>query len=98
MVEVACPVCGKEYTIPTGRGRAMVETRFLRHKDACRPPREDEYVRFASAVGVVVEVRDGPRGFPVLTVQFPSGRMRDLGASEVAVVSDQEEGRRRFYE
>ena len=98
MVKSWCPVCGKVYDIPTGRGRATVETRFLRHKDACRLPREDEYVRFASAVGVVVEVRDGPRGFPVLTVQFPSGRMRDLGASEVAVVPDQEEGRRRFYE
>ena len=76
----------------------MVESHFLRHKDACRPPHEDEYVRFASAVGVVVEVRDGPRGFPVLSVQFPSGRMRDFSAQEVAVVPDQEEGRRRFYE
>ena len=97
MADVTCPICGKTYTIPEGRGRVMVETRFLQHKDACRLPSEDEYVRVMSRVGVVVEVRDGPRGFPVLTVQFPSGRMRDLGASEVAVVPDQEEGRRRFY-
>jgi hypothetical protein len=98
MTDVTCPVCGKAYSIPEGRGRAMVETTFLRHKDSCELPREDDYVRFASSVGVVVEVRDGPRGFPVLTVQFPSGRMRDLGACEVAVVPDQEEGLRRFYE
>jgi len=98
MTDVTCPVCGKTFSIPEGRGRAVVESHFLRHKDACRLPREDEFVRVTSRVGVVVEVRDGPRGFPVLTVQFPSGRMRDLGACEVAVVPDQEEGRRRFYE
>ena len=48
--EVACPVCGKVLDIPVGRGMAMVETHFLRHKEACGLPREDEYVCVASRV------------------------------------------------
>ncbi len=97
MVKVACPVCGKVYIIPERRGRTMVETHFLRHKDACRLPLKDEYVRVAYRVGVVIETNIDADPYPKFEVQMPSGRTSTFRASEVVRV-DQEEGRRRFYE
>ena len=96
MVDVTCPVCGKTYSIPTGRGRAIVETRFLRHKDRCELPREDEYVRVGNRIGVVIEANIDADPYPRFEVQMPSGRTNTFRASEVVRV-DQEEGRRRFY-
>ncbi len=75
-----------------------METRFLRHKDRCRLPAEDEFVLVRYTVAIAVERNDGAREFPLLTVQYPSGRMRDFQASEVIRFEDQEEGRRRFYD
>jgi hypothetical protein len=49
-------------------------------------------------VAIAVERSDGARGFPLFTVQYPSGRTRDFPASEVQRFEDQEEGRRRFYD
>ena len=97
MVDVTCPVCGKTYTIPEGRGRAIVETHFLRHKDRCELPREDEYVRVRGRIGVVIEADVDTDPYPRFEVQMPSGRNSTFRASEVVRV-DQEEGRRRFYE
>ena len=45
MVDAMCPVCGKAYAIPEGRGREMVVTKFLSHKDTCKLPEEDEFVK-----------------------------------------------------
>ena len=98
MTEVRCPVCGKAYNIPEGRGRAIVETRFLQHKDHCQLAGEDEFVKAGGRVAIVVEVKETRGRFPVLTVQFPSGRMRDFRAHEVVRYEDQAEGRRLFYE
>jgi hypothetical protein len=98
LTEVQCPICGKVYTIPEKRGRAITEAHFLRHKDHCRLPAEDEFVRVGSTVAIAIELNDGTRGFPLLTVQYPSGRTRDFQASEVIRFEDQEEGRRRFYD
>ena len=98
MTEVQCPICGKVYKIPEDRGRAIVETHFLRHKDRCRLPAEDEFVRVGSTVAIAIEINDGAQGFPRFTVQYPSGRMRDFLASEVKRFEDQEEGHRRFYD
>jgi len=98
LTEVQCPICGKVYTIPEDRGRAIVETHFLRHKDRCRLPAEDEFVRVGSTVAIAIEINDGAQGFPLFTVQYPSGRMRDFLASEVKRFEDQEEGHRRFYD
>ena len=75
-----------------------MEAHFLRHKDRCRLPAEEEFVHVGSTVAIAIEMNDGPRGFPLLTVQYPSGRMRDFRASEVTRFEDQEEGRRRFYD
>jgi hypothetical protein len=97
LTEAECPICGKVYRIPEGRGRAVVETFFLRHKDSCRLPAEDEFVRVGTIVGVVMEVHDDGKRKPLCTVQYPSGRMRDFRAREVKRFEDQEEGRRRFY-
>ena len=98
MTEVQCPICGKGYTIPEGRARTVTETYFLRHKDRCRLPAEDEFVRVGTTVAVTIEINDKRQGFPHFTVQYPSGRMRDFRASEVKRFEDQEEGRRRFYD
>ena len=98
MTEVQCPICGKGYTIPEGRARVIVEGHFLRHKDRCRLPAEDEFVRVGTTVAIAVEVNDKRQGFPHFTVQYPSGRTRDFRASEVKRFEDQEEGRRRFYD
>ena len=98
MVDAQCSICGKIYRIPDGRGRGNVESRFLHHKDACHLPREDEFIRASNRVGIVVEVHQRPQGFPLLTVQFPSGRMRDYGVSEVVYLEDQERGKEKFYE
>lgn len=97
MVEVQCPICGKIYNIPEGRGRAMVETRFLHHKDSCKIPREDEFVKVGNRVGIVVEVLKRQRAFPKLTVQFPSGNMQEYGASEIVYPEDQEKSRAEFF-
>ena len=88
MTEVHCPVCGKAYDIPEGKGRAIVETYFLRHKDHCQLPAEDEFVHVVGKVAIVVEVADGAGRFPVFTVQYPSGRMRDYRAREVVRFED----------
>jgi hypothetical protein len=98
LTEVQCPVCGKVYNIPESRGRTIVETRFLHHKDHCQLPAEDEFVRAGGRVGIIVEVLVRPKGFPFFTVQFPSGKMRDFSAREVMRFEDQEDGRRRFFE
>ena len=98
MTEVQCPICGKGYTIPEGRARTVTETYFLRHKDRCRLPAEDEFVLVRYTVAIAVERSDGARGFPLFTVQYPSGRTRAFPASEVKRFEDQEEGRWRFYD
>ena len=96
--EVQCPICGKGYTIPEGRGRAITETYFLRHKDRCRLPADEEFVLVRYTVAIAIERNDGAQEFPLFTVQYPSGRTRDFRASEVKRFEDQEEGRRRFYD
>lgn len=98
MVEAACPVCGKRYTIPEGRGREMVVTKFLAHKDTCELPDEDEFVKVGARVGIVVETRRGKEPFPYFEVQMPSGRSDVFRASEVSRLDDQEIGRRQFYQ
>ncbi len=98
MTEVQCPICGKGYTIPEGKARAVVEGHFLRHKDRCRLPAEEEFVLVRYTVAIAVERSEGARGFPLFTVQYPSGRTRDFPASEVRRFEDQEEGRRRFFD
>ena len=98
MVLAQCPICGKVYHIPDGRGRAMVETRFLNHKDTCKLPDEESFVRAGSRVGIVVEVMQRHRVFPKVTVQFPSGSMREYPASEISFLEDQDVARDRFYQ
>ena len=76
----------------------MVETRFLNHKDTCKLPDEESFVRAGSRVGIVVEVMEHHRLFPKVTVQFPSGSMREYPASEVSFLKDQDVARERFYQ
>ena len=97
MVDAVCPVCGKRYSIPKGRGREMVVTKFLSHKDNCRLPDEDEFVKVGGRVGIVIDVNDG-RGIPLFDVQMPSGRTNTFRASEITRMPDQSEGRRIFYD
>lgn len=97
MTNAICPVCGKLYKIPDGKGRWMIGDKFLAHKDACQLPTEDEFVSIAGRVGVVTEVHAGGRKYPKFTVQFPSGREQTFPASKVERFPDQVEGRKRFY-
>ena len=99
MVDAVCPVCGKHYTIPMGRGREMVVTKFLAHKDNCRLPDEDEFVSIGGRVGIVVDRHVGKSSkIPSYEVQMPSGRTSLFHAAEITRLDDQEQGRRRFYE
>jgi hypothetical protein len=98
MADAICPVCGKAYAVPDGRGREMVVTKFLAHKDACELPREDEFVKVGGRIGVVIETQESMARYPLYEVQMPSGRSNTFHASEVHRIEDQEDGRRRFYE
>jgi hypothetical protein len=98
MADAVCPICGKVYKIPGGKGRWMIGNKFLDHKDGCTLPCEDEFVQVGSRVGVVTEVIPPTgRPFPRFNVQFPSGREDVFNAHEVERYQDQESGRRRFY-
>ena len=96
MTEAVCPICGKIYRIPEGPGRAMVETRFLHHKDTCTLPRLGEIVRVNAALAIVDDVDNGEE-FPLLTLHYPSGRESVVRAGVVARVRDQEAARERFF-
>lgn len=99
MANAICPICGKRYIIPEGRGRELVVTKFLAHKDACQLPAEDEFVSIGGRVGVVVDTHNAnPGRIPTFEVQMPSGRTSLFHAAEVTRIEDQDEGRRRFYE
>ena len=98
MVDAACPICGKRYHIPQGRGREMVVTKFLAHKDNCQLPSEDEFVKVGGRVGIVVDIDEGRGATPLFEVQMPSGRTTMFSAAEVNRLPDQDEGRRIFYE
>ena len=98
MVDACCPICGKSYTIPEGRGRELVVTKFLAHKDMCELPEEDEFVKVGGRVGIVVESHQGRETFPTFEIQMPSGRSVVFHASEVKRLEDQEDGRRQFYQ
>jgi hypothetical protein len=74
----------------------MVEDKFLRHKDGCELPCEDEFVKVGGRIGVVVEADIDTNPYPMFEVQMPSGRTNTFRASEVVRV-DQEDGRRKFY-
>jgi hypothetical protein len=98
LVDAVCPVCGKHYAIPSGRGRELVVTKFLNHKDACQLPSEDEFVKVGGRVGIVIESRPKVEAYPVFEVQMPSGRTNNFRAAEITRMDDQDEGRRQFYE
>lgn len=98
MVDAVCPVCGKAYAIPSGRGREMVVTKFLTHKDSCQLPREDEFVKVGGRVGIVIETQTNVADYPLYEVQMPSGRSNMFHASELSRFEDQDTGKRIFYE
>jgi hypothetical protein len=98
LVEARCPVCGRIYEIAGSGNPRAVEGHFLKHKDNCQLPAEDEFVRVGTTVAITIGINDNRQGFPLFTVQYPSGRSRDFQASEVNRFEDQEEGRRRFYD
>ena len=72
MVDAVCPICGKSYSIPSGRGREMVVTKFLVHKDNCQLPEEDEFVKVGGRVGIVVDSHSRVGRYPAYEVQMPS--------------------------
>ena len=98
MVDAVCPVCGKSYAIPEGRGREMVVSKFLSHKDNCKLPNEDEFVKVGGRVGVVIDSKTSLAKYPLYEIQMPSGRSNLFHASEVTRLEDQDLGRQRFYE
>ncbi len=98
MVDASCPVCGKSYAIPDGRGREMVVTKFLAHKDTCQLPAEDEFVKVGGRIGIVIDTQASMAEYPLYEIQMPSGRSNVFHASEVSRMEDQDHGRRKFFE
>ncbi len=98
MVNAFCPVCGKTYSIPDGRGKEMVVTKFLSHKEICHLPDDDEFVKVGGRVGIVIDTHGGRDDYPIFEVQMPSGRSNVFHAAEVTRLEDQDLGRRKFYE
>lgn len=98
MVDAVCPVCGKSYAIPKGRGKEMVVTKFLAHKDTCQLPEEDEFVKVGGRIGIVIDTQTSVAEYPLYEIQMPSGRSNVFHASEVARMEDQDNGRRKFFE
>lgn len=98
MTNAVCPLCGKAYSIPSSRGKEMVVTKFLSHKDSCILPLEDEFVKVGGRVGIVIESQVGKDSFPMYEIQMPSGRSNVFRASEVSRIDDQDHGRLKFYE
>ena len=98
MVGAVCPICGKGYAIPTGRGREMVVTKFLTHKDTCKLPGDDEFVKVGNRVGIVIDTHAITTDYPLFEIQMPSGRSNVFHASEVTRLDDQESGRRKFFD
>jgi len=76
----------------------MVITKFLSHKDVCRLPGDDEFVKVGGRVGIVIDTQDGRDDYPLFEVQMPSGRSNMFHAAEITRLDDQDLGRRRFYE
>jgi hypothetical protein len=97
MAEARCPVCGRVFNVPEGPGRAMIEAKFLRHKDGCRVPEVDKFVRVTSYVALVEEVDVASEEYPLLTVRYPSGRASVVRAAVVYCIEDQEAARERFF-
>ena len=89
MVEARCPVCGKFYNIPDGRSRWGVEGLFLKHKDNCTVPRPGEFVRVVSSVVRVLDVDVETEEFPLLEVEYASGRKGVYRLAQVGRVRDQ---------
>jgi hypothetical protein len=90
-------VCGRPFNVPEGPGRAMIETRFLRHKDGCRVPVAGEFARVQSYVVIVEEVDGETEEHPLLTVRYPSGCESVVRAAVVYAIEDQEAARERFF-
>lgn len=76
----------------------MVVTKFLAHKDSCRLPSEDEFVKVGGRVGIVIDSQINVADYPLYEVQMPSGRSTLFHASEVSRYEDQAVGKRIFYE
>ena len=98
MVSAICPVCGKGYTIPVSRGREMVVTKFLAHKDSCQLPGEDEFVKVGGRIGIVIDTQTRVAEYPLFEIQMPSGGSNMFHAAEVSRLEDQDLGRRKFFE
>ena len=98
MVSAICPVCGKGYAIPDGRGKEMVVTKFLAHKDTCQLPGEDEFVKVGGRIGIVIDTQSSVADYPLYEIQMPSGRSNMFHAAEVSRIPDQDQGRRKFYD
>jgi hypothetical protein len=98
LVDAVCPVCGKNYLIPDGRGREMVVSKFLAHKDFCQLPVDDEFVKVGGRVGIVIDTHVDREEYPKYEVQMPSGRSNVFNAAEVSRMNDQDSGRRIFYD
>jgi hypothetical protein len=76
----------------------MVVTKFLAHKDMCRLPGEDEFVKVGGRIGIVIDALSSVEDYPLYEVQMPSGRSNVFHAAEVSRLEDQDQGRRKFFE
>lgn len=97
MADAICPICGKVYDVGGGQNRWAVEGLFLKHKDACTVPDEGEFIRVVSAVVRVLSVDRESEEFPLVEVEFPSGRKGVYRLGSLGRVRDQAKAATRFH-
>ena len=96
MVEARCPVCGKLYEIVGSGNPRAVEGHFLKHKDNCMVPQHGEFVRVVSSVVRVLDVDEVSEEFPLLEVEYPSGRKGTYRLAHVGRVRDQAQASEKY--
>ena len=96
MVEAICPICGRLYDIVGSGSPGVVEAKFLKHKDNCEVPRPGEFVRVMSSVVRVLDVDEESEEFPLLEVEYPSGRKGVYRLAHLGRVRDQGQAEEKY--
>jgi hypothetical protein len=96
LVEARCPVCGRLYEIAGSGNPRAVEGHFLKHKDNCTVPRPGEFVRITSSVVRVLGVDEETKEFPMVEVEYASGRKGVYRLAHVGRVRDQGHAAERY--
>lgn len=95
-MEARCPVCGRVYDIDGSSNPKAMEGHFLKHKDSCTVPRPGDLVRAFSNLARVVEVDGDSEEYPLVEVEYASGRRGVYRLSALGRVADPASAETRF--